>query len=212
MSRPTPKKSALSGSPIAPPSAAEPSSAPPRPTAEETGTAPAAPRRGKTIEEVAPYLFDKPTKKRKTTAEIAREKGKVPLGLYFPSDEALDEARRAFVTDFWEHDGVDTFSEWVSQAILTHASLGYNKRAALAQPRRERRAGVKGKLRKIDVRREVSDAVDKGITEDREQLRRQITISTWCNDAIVAAVNATKARTNGDLMEIDGQLPPRLRK
>lgn len=166
------------------------------PAAKATEAAPARPARGK----------------RKTTAEIAREKGKVPLGLYFPNVADLDEARRAFVTDFWEHDGPDTFSEWISQAILTHAARTTSQRAALAQPRRSRRTGVKGKLRKIDVRREISEAVDKGLGEDRAQLRRQITISTWCNDAVLAAIAATKDRTEGDLMEIDGPLPPRLRR
>ena len=152
------------------------------------------------------------TRAKKTTAQIAREKGKVALGLYFPDAEDLDEARRAFVTDFWEYDGPDTFSEWISQAVLAHAARSHTERAALAQPRRARQAGVRGKLRKIDVRREISDAVEAGIAEDRQQLRRQITVSTWCNDAVTAAVSATKDRTDGELMEIDGSLPPRLKK
>jgi len=157
---------------------------------------------------------DKPSRKpRKSAAERAREQGKAPLGLYFPEPADLDDARRAFVTDFHDSDGPDTFAEWVSAAVLDHAARTPAERAELAQPRRQRKTGVKGVLRKIDVRREVAEAVEHGMAEDRTTLRRQVSISSWCHDAVMAAVETTKQRTpGGQLMTIDGTLPPKLKK
>ncbi|MBU2698865.1 MULTISPECIES: hypothetical protein [Pimelobacter] len=151
-------------------------------------------------------------KRRKTTAEIAREQGKVALGLYFPVVDDLELARRAFATDFYEHDGPAAFSEWLSRAILAHAKRTPGQRAELAQPRREKSRGVKGKLRKIDVRPEISAAVEAGRTADREELRRTTSVSAWCYDAVMAAIDDTRNRTAGDLVVIDGPLPSRLRK
>lgn len=181
--------------------------------AEPTPAAPAvAAVQSPAIDDAASTPPAAPKKKRKTTQQVAKEQGKVALGLYFPEAEVLELARRAFVTDFWEHEGPDTFAEWVSQAVIAHANRTHTERARLAQPRRDRRTGVRGKLRKIDVRAEVHEAVERGLSEDRQKLRRQITVSSWCNDAVVAAIAETKARTVGELMEIDGPLPPRLRK
>lgn len=153
-----------------------------------------------------------PSRRRKTTQQIAKEQGKFALGIYFPDAEVLDLARRAFVTDFWEHEGPDTFAEWISQAILAHARRTYVERDELARPRPARQSGGRGKLRKIDVRPEVRQAVEDGMSQDRTKLRRQISMSSWCGDAVAAAIETAKDRTEGELMEIDGQLPPRLRK
>ncbi len=244
MARPTAKKSALSGSVIAPqpqaqdepaePQAEQPRAAttpdpvvgntatdapaPEEPAEASSSTAASRAQALATAKEDPGALrafdsaFQSGKKPRKTTAQRASDKGKVPLGLYFPEASDLDEARRAFVTDFWEHDGPDTFVGWISQAIHAHADRTHAERAALTQERRETRRGVRGIVRKLDVAPELVKTVEDGIAEDRKELRRQITVAAWCNDAVMAAIAATKSRTSGELMEIDGRLPPRLRK
>ena len=115
MARPAARTSTLDGSVIAPPPAAE--TAPETPAKpKKTAVAAKEPLTANEAAEIAAEATKTLPKPAPATSGGPR------IGIYFPTAEAFDDAKSAYIAD-WELllDSPDTFVGWIAKAVHLHA-------------------------------------------------------------------------------------------
>lgn len=121
------------------------------------------------------------------------------------SREEYDAARGAYLAAFSAED-VDTFSQWVTQAVKAFARLDAAERAE-ALARRERGGeAVGGSPRNVVVAPEAIEAMTQAMKSD-QQAGQWSSKSAWFATALVHAAETTRAATGGDLPDPPARLP-----
>lgn len=189
--------------------AASSSPATAEPTVEKTETA------------TAPQKAAAPVKAKPTAKEPEREKatpgskvaptppaGTTRAGIYFQPEE-FEETKAAYLAD-WQNGGeADTFTRWIAAAIETHAARTPAQRKQLARP--EERAESRGLTRTFNLADQTIAKMREGITAD-QGASRWLSDSSWCGEAVAAAVSIARDRNGGVLPKPPARLPNRLKR
>lgn len=134
--------------------------------------------------------------------------GTTRAGIYFQPDE-FEETKAAYLAD-WQNGGeADTFTRWIAAAIQTHAARTPAQRKQLARP--EERAESRGLTRTFNLADETIARMRAGITADHGA-SRWLSDSSWCGEAVAAAVSLARERNGGVLPKPPARLPNRLKR
>lgn len=134
--------------------------------------------------------------------------GGARISLYLHPDTYRD-ARAAYVVDFEQPNPASSYAEWIAAAVRTHADLHSEERGQLAATLPDiDRAGV-GIHRTVKVSADIQTVMDAARREDR-LAGRVIGRSGFAYEAVLAAIEAARARVGGILPEPPGRLPKNL--
>lgn len=184
MSRPAPRKSALTG--VSPFTA-------PAPATVVSPQAPAA---------TAPQR--KPAA-RPPAATLTGERGRI--GIYLTADQFAD-AKSAFLGDWQAGGDADALTAWIAGVIETHAQRSPAERAALGrEPKRS--STTVGGTRSFVLPMSTIDAMRDAQADD-QAAGRFVSDSHWCGEAISVAVDDARERAGGQLPPAPARLPSKL--
>lgn len=134
--------------------------------------------------------------------------GGARISLYLHPDTYRD-ARAAYVVDFEQPNPASSYAEWVAAAVHAHADLQSEERARLADTLPDvDRAGV-GIHRTVKVSADIQTFMDDARRHDR-LAGRVIGRSGFAYEAVLAAIDAARARVGSVLPEPPARLPKNL--
>lgn len=128
------------------------------------------------------------------------------IAVYMPR-ETYNAARAAFISDFHHGGNIDTWIDWVSTAIQTHAKRTPATRAKIS-PERPRSA-TRGVSRELRITTAAHEAMTRALAADHAH-GRYTHPSGWVYDALEAATEASRQAAGGTLPEPPARLPRRL--
>lgn len=119
-----------------------------------------------------------------------------------------DQARGAYISDLdTDPECPDAFIGWLHHNLLAHANRGGAARAELDIPAPPRRRDDRGISRTYPMRRDVLEAVDQAIIEDRVSFGRVLGRSGFIHEAMVAAIDQARRRRGSSLPTPPSRLP-----
>ncbi len=172
----------------------------PAPEGIDTHTDP-APTRRKTQPQTTPKQDAGPS-------TVSTGGGGARISLYLHPDTYRD-TRAAYVVDFEQPNPASSYAEWIAAAVHAHADLQSEERAQLAGTLADiDRAGV-GIHRTVKVSEQIQTVMDDARRQDR-LAGRVIGRSGFAYEAVLAAIDAARARVGGVLPEPPARLPKNL--
>lgn len=207
MARPTPKKSALSGSVIAPP---------PQENLEKPADPPAPEEAAQPQHQQSPgeAVKERPTRSTKKTSAPAKPRPQTNtastqrIGIYFRPGQ-FEAAKSAYLVDWQAGGEADTFALWIAAAVERHASLTPALRATATKKLHAGESGERGLTRSFNLPDTTVAAIKEAMAADREA-GHWGSQSEFCGVAIAAATEAARERAGGTLPPAPARLPNRL--
>lgn len=147
-------------------------------------------------------------KKAKTVGRPARTIDVTRLGIYL-TPEQFNNSKAAYLAD-WSNGGeANTFTNWIGEALTTHAKRSIQERQKNAVERPARAEKRTGSSRSFNVPTVAIERMRAAISQEHEE-GRWLSDSAWCGEAIDAAISEAQKRNGGSLPVPPERLPNRL--
>lgn len=127
------------------------------------------------------------------------------LGIYL-TGAMFQDAKAAYLADWYNGGQADTFAAWIAAAVETHAARTPAQRADHQQTQRPRGGGV---TRSFLVPAATLVALRAAIDADRAA-GRWLSDSAWCAEALDLAITRARTHNGGTLPTPPARLPNRL--
>ncbi|MGP5666709.1 hypothetical protein [Glutamicibacter arilaitensis] len=150
----------------------------------------------------------KAPKRAKTVGRPARTIDVTRVGIYL-TPEQFNNAKAAYLAD-WKNGGeANTFTLWIGEAITRHAARSLKSRLRFAANKPARAEVRTGSSRSFNVPTSAIELMRAAISQEQAE-ERWLSDSSWCAEAVDAAISTARERNGEELPTPPSRLPNRL--
>lgn len=146
----------------------------------------------------------------KKVGRPARTEDVYRVGIYL-TPEQFTNAKAAYLGDWNNGGSADTFSKWIESVISTHANRSLKQRQEYATTRAPRSETRTGSSRSFNISTNAERKMREAINLEHAA-GRYLSDSSWCGEAIDAAIAVALERNHGMLPTPPERLPNRLKR
>lgn len=147
-------------------------------------------------------------KKQAKSGRPARTVAVTRQGIYL-TPEQFNNAKAAYLAD-WKNGGeANTFTLWIGEAITRHAARSLKARLRFAANKPARAEVRTGSSRSFNVPTSAIELMRAAISQEQAE-ERWLSDSSWCAEAVDAAISTARECNGGELPTPPARLPNRL--